>query len=667
MKKFISRGFLLPGFMLFLTGVFNPVAIFSQNESDIRSVIASGDLKKLAKADEIKDDADNLIEDANKLNMEVFNVQSDPNLDEKAISNKTAQLEDQAVEKQIKAADLYEKSNETKFIIYKSYLDAFWKEHEGEESEYINAKLLEEQANDVYFQATSYRIDAKKMENGFARVEKLTEANNLENEAIQKQLIALAAYYNIVETNRLPEVTEQAVNEPIPEITQEIIPETTPEDIPEDIPGNITDSITENTAVIAYTPPVNTMPDQTLPSQVVVNQSMIDMYNNYISKGQLTDTSLSTGEIAGVTSFEADRLLQIWYDYFYGRSSYTEPALAVADDIAESSDSEPDNSKEAPSSANDDRPSDKPLEIGVVTEENKNTIIPADEEVIYRIQLAANKTQLSQRALSRMYYGNKSVEMINEDGWYKYSVGDFNSYEEANDFRQSGKMTNSFIVAYRKGARFNPVPEQKTDVIQNQVVPVGGTRMPGGLVFRIQVAANRVPLTIAQMEKIYSGNYPVEMIYEDNWYKYQFMGVRLYSDALQIISNINTRGVFIVAYEDGIKLNLADAVRKTSDLENTVKREGRKGHLIETEYHLQLAASRIPMKQDEIDLIYKGGEPVSVILEDGWYKYHIKAGNSPELAEQYKQASNVEKAFIVPYKRAAKISYYDAIQENRNQ
>jgi hypothetical protein len=624
--------------------IFASDIVYAQEEAAIRPIIEAGDLKKLVKADEYKEDADKLFEEASSLNMQVLSVQSDAELDEKAITKKSAQLESQAQQKQIQASALYEKCNEVKFVVYKSYLDAFWKKHTGEESDYINSKLLEEQANDVYFQATSYRIDAKKMDAGFAKVEKLSEANNLELEAIQKQLTALATYYSIEGT------------EPSPAPAEQFTPPVETVEIPAVEAQN-----NETIAVSEPQPPLEAPAqdvDQTIPSQVEVDQRMIDLYNSYVATGQFADTALSTGALAGLTSFDADRVLLLWHNYLYGTGTEEEVLMAAKTDSARK-----ENETQPSASAGQNKAGT--MEIGVVTDENRSTLIPADEEVIYRIQLAANRSQLSQRALSRMYYGNKTVEMINENGWYKYSVGDFDTYDEANKFRKSTGMRNVSVVAYRKGTRFTALPETAVTASATPVVPVGETRMPSGLVFRIQVAASRVQLTVSQLERIYTGAYPVEMIAEEGWYKYQFMGVRLYSDALQIIKNVNTRGVFIVAYEDGVKINLAEAVKKNKELERKVKTEGRKGQINDTEYHVQLAASRNPMKADELSMLYSGSEPVTVILEDGWYKYHIKTGNSPEIAEQQKQACGIANAFIVPYRRAAKITYYEAIQENK--
>jgi hypothetical protein len=637
-----------------------PGLLVAQDELLIRSLISEADLKKLGKADGYKAEADGYIEEANQLNMEVFSIKANPELDEKAIAKKTTKLESEALKKQVQAAALYEKCNEIKFILYKKYLDAFWNEHEGEESNFINAKLLEEQASDYYFQAVNYRIEARKMDAGYAQVEKLTEANNLEINALQNQISALATYHGLGERAEQKSVVTQPDYTP-PETAEPSAPVEQvpyePVDVTREIPGEVISKPSD-------------VAESTIPGQVIVNQSMIDAYNRYITTGQFTDSTLSTGQIASVTSFDTERLLQLWYEYVYGDRAYSnvreaedvESIAEPAQEITDVTDTGVAHPGEEVSKEVVPVPSDE-TEIGIVTDENKGVLVPADDEVIYRVQVAANRSELSQRTLRKMYYGNKSVEMINENGWYKYSVGDFSSYEEANQFRKSSGVNNAFVVAYRKGTRFQPGSADVVGTPKETYTSAGEQKLPSGLIFRIQIAASRVPLNMGQLKAIYKGTYPVEMISEEGWYKYQFMGVRLYSDVLQMIRQVTTSGAFVVAYEDGIKINLADAVKKSKETENKVKSLGRKGTIQEIEFHLQLAASRIAMPPDELKNIYNGSEPVSVIYEDGWYKYHLKAGNSPTMAEKLKQACGIDKAFIVPYRRAAKINYYEALQE----
>ncbi len=611
----------LIGFLFACISLLFTYNLQAQSESDIGPLIDAADLSKLGKANDYKAEADKLIEEASRLNMEALSILADPALNENSATKKSAQLESQARKKQVQASGLYEKCNEIKFTVYRKYIDKFWKAHPGQEADFLNAKLLEEQASDNYFQAISYRIEAKKMDDELTKIEKLNEADDLEAQAIQKQVTALGAYHHITGTAEQVPLDERE----IPAV----------QEAPAETIGNV--------------------PEATLPSRLELNQAEIDRYNRYQAEGQYIDTTLSTGQIAGLSAFETDTVLRLWYDYIYGHEALaTEPLLATTPDSLK----EGLQARQAPDAG-------QSAEIGIITDENKDQLVPADENVIYRVQVAANRSELSQRALSRMYYGNKQVEMINENGWYKYSVGDFDTYDEASKFRKSSGISNAYIVAYRKGTTFAPAVEATEIKPPAPLLPEGTQRLPAGLIFRIQVAASRVPLSMDQFKKIYRGTYPVEMIAEEGWYKYQLMGVRLYSDALRLKQSVGSEGAFVVAYEDGVKVNMAGALEKSRELERTVQSRGRKGILEETEYHLQLAASRIPMKSDELGNLYSGTEAISIILEDGWFKYHLKAGNSSEMAEQFKQASRIDKAFIVPYRRAAKITYFEALQETK--
>ena len=624
---------------LFLAIVFGLISIhtYAQEEETIRPIIEAGDLKKLMKADAYRSDADKLIEEVNRLNMEVLTIQGDASFDEKEIKKKTEPLQTQALQKHVQASALYEKCNELKFIIYKKYLDNFWKMHSGEESSFLNAKLLEEQASDSYFQATSYRIDAKRMNDSDAKIEKLTEADELELDAIRKQLSSLGECYGITVVPTETVAEAQSEPEPLLPVQQQPVPEQPVQQALMAIP---------DTAAVA---------ESTIPGKVEVNQQMLVSYNRYIATGQYNDTTLSTGKIAGITSFERDEVLALWYDYMYGKESRAGIALLLPESTSADSTVTAGQVTVLPAGA------EAEVELGVVTDENRGTLVPTDEEVIYRVQISANRTELTQRALSRIYYGNKNVEMVNENGWFKYSVGDFYTYEEASKFRKQSGIDNAFVVAYRKGALLKPLAEPAGEKT-SQVSQVQSIRMPSGLVFRIQVAATRVPLNKDQLAGIYNGRYPVEVVTEEGWYKYQFMGVRLYSDATTLIRDVASRGAFIVAYEDGVKQNMASAVNKIRELEQAVKTSGR-AQLREVEFHVQLAASRNFMKPAELAGIYKGSETVVVIHEDGWYKYHLKAGNSLDVANELKKNCGINGAFIVPYRRAAKIGLYEAMQD----
>jgi hypothetical protein len=623
------------------------------------------DNKKLDKTKEYELKAEGLIEEANELYMETFAVQGNYELDEKTINKKVKQLESKARKKQIEAAQYYEIINKTKFGIYKRYIEKFWSEYEGDESNYVNAKLIEEQSNDYYFQATTLRSEALKTPDDKQKVESLNSAHELELKALEKQLHALSIYYNVEYTSAdeyIEPVTTYTPETPVTTYAEPVEQETYYEE-PESRQTEIQPS-TEYTPV--------TTPASQLEGDIRVNQMIIDIYNSYMADETRQPANVLTPDVlSGITAFDADKILNIWYSYAYdtlyeGVPKPPPELLAITDSIPPEEMAATDETRDLYTEAEDQLVSTEYEEkIAVVDEDiSESYHLPADDDIIYRVQIAANKAQLSQRALSKIYYGKKNVEMINENGWFKYSIGDFEDYDGASKFRKQCGVNNAFIVAYRRGTRFMPSRMDKTGItsLGETAGDMISSTFDAGLSFRVQVAANRVPMTKEQLKNIYKDDYSVELINEEGWYKYQLMGVRLFSDALRILRRAKVKGAFIVAYNEGAKLNLYAAARRSKSVEKEVQTYGRKGKLNDIEWHVQIAASRIPLNQYDLSEIYKGNQNVSLIIEDGWYKYRLKAGTSYSTAKEIKRTCGVNKAFIVAYYVGKKVPIQNAIQ-----
>ncbi len=192
---------------------------YAQDESSIRPYLNSGDLSKLSKADRIKADADRQMEEVKNLNIKIQSLQKDTSLSARKIKKQITALQSESWKKHVQASAAYEKSNEIKYDIYKKYLNHFWKEHEGQEANYINAKMLEEQARDNFAQASVYRRNTRHMNLGSVKVEKLTEANNLEAAAIRRQVGSLSACFGagtrVAATVPADSISKNSVPEPV--------------------------------------------------------------------------------------------------------------------------------------------------------------------------------------------------------------------------------------------------------------------------------------------------------------------------------------------------------------------------------------------------------------------------------------------------------------------
>ena len=172
------------------------------------------------------------------------------------------------------------------------------------------------------------------------------------------------------------------------------------------------------------------------------------------------------------------------------------------------------------------------------------------------------------------------------------------------------------------------------------------------IIFRIQIAASRTLLTFDDLAKIDPGGFPVEVVSEGGWLKYQFIGVPLYADVQRIFREANAKGSFIVSYRNGVKQNLPEMISNSRELEKRIQVEGKNGLVGETFYHLEIAASKTALKATEIAKLYNGPELVLLIMEQGLYKYHLNAGYSPEDARMFKQKTGLTGANVVAYKNA---------------
>ena len=83
-----------------------------------------------------------------------------------------------------------------------------------------------------------------------------------------------------------------------------------------------------------------------------------------------------------------------------------------------------------------------------------------------------------------------------------------------------------------------------------------------GISFIIQIAAHSEKLSEAEIKSIYSGDMDVNMIFEDNWYKYYLGPYERYEEAEKVNKNLNIRNTFIAAYMDGKRLSVGEAKRR---------------------------------------------------------------------------------------------------------
>jgi hypothetical protein len=95
----------------------------------------------------------------------------------------------------------------------------------------------------------------------------------------------------------------------------------------------------------------------------------------------------------------------------------------------------------------------------VATANNNNNSAQQEIEdeiptIIFKVQIAAHTTTISNDELKLIYQGKFNIDMIYEDGWYKYSIGAFkDDYIQAQNLLRNAKVGKAFVVAYQNGKK----------------------------------------------------------------------------------------------------------------------------------------------------------------------------------------------------------------------
>ncbi len=93
----------------------------------------------------------------------------------------------------------------------------------------------------------------------------------------------------------------------------------------------------------------------------------------------------------------------------------------------------------------------------------KPTSDDVNEGLCYRIQILADSKPWTARKLQRLYRGNLKIDERQSDGYYKYWVGCYRTYAEAQAAEQSMKLKESFIVCFNNGTQIHVSEAQEIE------------------------------------------------------------------------------------------------------------------------------------------------------------------------------------------------------------
>jgi len=105
------------------------------------------------------------------------------------------------------------------------------------------------------------------------------------------------------------------------------------------------------------------------------------------------------------------------------------------------------------------------------------------------------------------------------------------------------------------------VHEPPTDIFAtvNKESPVDSALFKE-IIFKVQIAAHTVPLSQEYLNLIYKGNISIDMIFEEDWFKYSIGRYKTLEEAEAIRQEINIKKAFVVAYSEGKKMSTQEAV-----------------------------------------------------------------------------------------------------------
>jgi hypothetical protein len=258
---------------------------------------------------------------------------------------------------------------------------------------------------------------------------------------------------------------------------------------------------------------------------------------------------------------------------------------------------------------------------------------------------------MSEESLKNLYQGTEKIDMIEEGGWFKYSIGNVDTYENAVSLKKTVEAKGSFIVAYYNGVKV-PLLAAKRGEVDDQV-------SNENIVFKVQIAADTKSISSDNLHKIYSGYENVQHYEEDGMHKYSLGEFNTYEEANKFRTNSGVKGAFVIAFQGEKKINVLEAKRMKRCYDPIIISDWLSDNNQLT-YKIQIAASSKKLSVNQIKNICCVESNVYLTEEDNWFKYSIGKFEKYEDAVKMKEKSGVKGAFIVVYKNNKKISLAEA-------
>ena len=257
----------------------------------------------------------------------------------------------------------------------------------------------------------------------------------------------------------------------------------------------------------------------------------------------------------------------------------------------------------------------------------------------FTVQIAANTKPLDTILLRVLYKGAYTIEERLEDGWYRYVVGRFFDVNSAVSHLNSS-IEVGMVTAYKGNTR--TIVTAKSHATQSLSTSKGVIA-----VYRVQIAAAKKPVSAKLLHSLYSGIRPINVNSEDGWFRYSIGDYLLYDDAISVRDSSGVPGAFVMPYINGVRQSVKGRMEIHKE---EVKRTTNPVFVV------QLAATKRPISLRKLKVYRKSGIPVTLRIEDGWYKYTTDVFFSKDLARKRAQEIKVSGAFVVTYMNGKRVN-----------
>jgi hypothetical protein len=160
--------------------------------------------------------------------------------------------------------------------------------------------------------------------------------------------------------------------------------------------------------------------------------------------------------------------------------------------------------------------------------------------------------------------------------WIQYKMHEALELEKLS-IRDKGRALNiyqDFPVEYNYGWNDDVSADQLAEIFKNPIVNLPSEEVfkkkpipveipkEEAVIFRVQIAAHTVHIDEGYIRGFYTGNDAIQEIRENNWFKYQIGSFDNFASADSLQKVCRVPRAFVVAYQNGVKLSIKDALRK---------------------------------------------------------------------------------------------------------